>query len=72
MPEMHGPALAAMLVEQRPDLRVLFVSGYSDALPAYALEDRKIAFLPKPYSMASLADAIAALLADDVSVGSEL
>ena len=33
MPEMHGPVLAERLVAQRPDLRVVFVSGYSDTMP---------------------------------------
>src|SRR6185436_2363339 len=30
MPDMPGPELAARLRERRPDLRVLFMSGYAD------------------------------------------
>ena len=62
MPEMHGPALAERLVARRPDLRVLFVSGYSDAMPATATPTDRITFLPKPFPPSRLVTAIAELL----------
>jgi PAS domain S-box-containing protein len=62
MPEMHGPALAQRLIAQRPDLRVLFVSGYSDALPASGTQAGKAAFLAKPFPASGLVTAVAALL----------
>jgi len=31
MPEMNGGALAARLIARRPELRVLFISGYTDS-----------------------------------------
>jgi CheY-like chemotaxis protein len=61
MPEMHGPALAQRLVAQRPDLRVLFMSGYSDAMPE-GTRTRRMAFLQKPFAAAHLMTAIEALL----------
>jgi two-component system cell cycle sensor histidine kinase/response regulator CckA len=64
MPEMHGSALAQRLVSQRPDLRVLFMSGYSEALPV--LRDnrasRRMAFLQKPFVAAHLVGAVETLL----------
>jgi CheY-like chemotaxis protein len=63
MPEMHGPALAQRLVAQRPELRVLFVSGYSDAIPASGTANDKVAFLAKPFSPSRLATTVAELLA---------
>jgi len=62
MPEMHGPALAARLVAKRPDLRVLFVSGYSDTMPANATTG-KGAFLAKPFAPSRLVTTVAELLA---------
>jgi DNA-binding NtrC family response regulator len=61
MPEMHGPALAQRLVAQRPDLRVLFMSGYSDAMPE-SPGTRRMAFLQKPFVSAHLVAAVEALL----------
>ena len=54
MPEMHGPVLAQRLVARRPELRVVFVSGHSDAMPAGATSTGKTAFLGKPFAPAHL------------------
>jgi len=62
MPEMHGPVLAERLVARRPDLRVLFVSGYSDAMPASAVASSMVRFLPKPFAPSRLVTAVADLL----------
>ena len=62
MPEMNGPALAQRLVELRPELRVLFVSGYTDELPVLNVPGSKSKFLAKPFSSATLLAAVAELL----------
>jgi CheY-like chemotaxis protein len=63
MPEMHGPALAERLVGQRPALRVLFVSGHSDAMPAARAGAADPVVLSKPFAPAQLIDAVAGVLA---------
>jgi CheY-like chemotaxis protein len=62
MPEMHGPALAEQLVSRRPDLPVLFVSGYSDTMPASAGAKGRVTFLAKPFASSRLVAAVADLL----------
>jgi CheY-like chemotaxis protein len=55
MPRMGGKALADQLTIQRPDLKLLFTSGYSDkAILQQNVLDPGIAFLPKPFAPASL------------------
>ena len=50
LPEMDGQRLAAELRSQKPDLRVVYVSGYPrDGLEESEL-DRETLFLQKPYS----------------------
>jgi CheY-like chemotaxis protein len=63
MPEMHGPALAEQLVAKRPGLPVLFVSGYTDAMPPRATATGKVSFLAKPFAPSHLVATVAALLA---------
>jgi len=49
MPEMGGWQLAQKLTTQRPDMKVIFMSGYAeDVLRAGASEDEHIEFLQKP------------------------
>ena len=62
MPQMHGPELAQRMVVRRPDLPVLFVSGYSDTLPARTPTQWNVAFLPKPFPHAVLVTTVAGLL----------
>ncbi|HLP09494.1 MAG TPA: ATP-binding protein [Opitutaceae bacterium] len=59
MPGQNGRELHRRLCEQRPDLKVLFMSGYaSDAL----VDGCDV--LPKPFKPADLANRVAALLAN--------
>jgi two-component system cell cycle sensor histidine kinase/response regulator CckA len=58
MPEMHGPVLAERLLAQRSDLRVLFVSGYSDVMPETRDGSAKPVFLAKPFTTAALLAAV--------------
>lgn len=49
MPEMNGRELARKLTGQRPDMKVLFMSGYAaDVLEAAATEGEQFEFLQKP------------------------
>jgi signal transduction histidine kinase len=55
MPEMNGQELAERLLLQRPDTRVLFMSGYShDVIAHHRVRDGEIDFLPKPFSLEGL------------------
>ena len=64
MPRMGGRELALRLREQRPALKVLFMSGYTnDAILRHDLLDAGVAFLPKPFSAADLLAAVRAAIA---------
>jgi PAS domain S-box-containing protein len=55
MPRMGGPALAERLLKVRPDVLVLYTSGYPDnAVVFQGLLSSQAHFLPKPFSPASL------------------
>ena len=59
MPGMRGPALAARLRESRPDIGVIFMSGYAaEALPNLVGLDAEAAFLAKPFTAAALLEAV--------------
>ncbi len=59
MPGMRGPELVARLLKQRPDLKVLLISGYDDGpTPGYPLLD-------KPFRPADLLREVARLLDKD-------
>jgi two-component system, cell cycle sensor histidine kinase and response regulator CckA len=51
MPGMRGPELAERLLRERPDLRVLYMSGYTDdAIAHHGFLDAGTAFLQKPFT----------------------
>jgi two-component system, cell cycle sensor histidine kinase and response regulator CckA len=56
MPEMSGRELMRRLTRVRPDLRVLYMSGYSDeAIARHGMLDPGTAFLQKPFTPGALA-----------------
>jgi len=63
MPQMSGPELADQLSRERPDMRVLFVTGYADgAIAQYGVPIENAALLQKPYDIGSLARRVRELL----------
>jgi PAS domain S-box-containing protein len=63
MPRKTGPQVAAELREQRPELKVLYVSGYADeAVVPLALTGTDTAFVQKPFTHDRLAAAVRELL----------
>jgi two-component system cell cycle sensor histidine kinase/response regulator CckA len=59
MPEMDGPTLLRELRQRRPDLKVIFVSGYAeDAFRKNLPEGEQFAFLPKPFTLKQLIEAV--------------
>jgi len=63
MPGMVGTELVRTLRHMRPDLPVLFVSGYSQGtVSKAALEEPRTALLSKPFTPSELADAVRRLL----------
>jgi DNA-binding NtrC family response regulator len=64
MPGMSGQDVAAHVWAVRPELRVLFISGYSDLTYAEALNGPRSRFLEKPFASEALLQHVAELLAD--------
>jgi two-component system cell cycle sensor histidine kinase/response regulator CckA len=59
MPELDGPSLLRELRKTRPELKIIFVSGYAeDAFKKNLPEGEKFHFLPKPFSLKQLAIAV--------------
>ncbi|MGD8441134.1 MAG: ATP-binding protein [Holophagae bacterium] len=63
MPRMSGPDLVESLTEQRPNVKVVYVSGYTpEAMGAYGGSSDDAVFLQKPFMLSELADTIRDLL----------
>ncbi|HEX4351512.1 MAG TPA: ATP-binding protein, partial [Polyangiales bacterium] len=63
MPKLSGRQLAERLTALRPELQVLFVSGYLDqiVLPE-SISDKATHFLPKPYTLEAIVRTVRGLL----------
>jgi two-component system cell cycle sensor histidine kinase/response regulator CckA len=57
MPEMDGPTMVRAARESRPELPVLFMSGYAEEQLRKSIDLDQVAFLPKPFSVQELAEA---------------
>jgi len=56
MPKMSGKDLAQMLGSLRPDLKTIYMSGYTDdAVVRHGISELSVTFLQKPFSLDTLA-----------------
>ncbi len=57
MPGMDGPTMVRQAREDRPDLKILFMSGYAEEQLRNSINVDNVSFLPKPFSVQELAEA---------------
>ncbi len=63
MPGIDGPTLIRMLREKKPELKVIFISGYAEDTYRDELdEENGVHFLPKPFSLKDLATKVKEVL----------
>src|SRR6476620_1099809 len=63
MPEMDGPTLMKHLRSERPDVKIIFISGYAeDAFRRNLSDKEEFMFLQKPFDWKELAAAVKAAL----------
>jgi CheY-like chemotaxis protein len=56
MPDMNGRRLADEAMRRRPDIKVLYTTGYTrNAIVHNGMLDAEVAFLPKPFTFEQLA-----------------
>ncbi len=65
-PGMSGPMIADDIAARRPDIKILFMSGYkgTQIVQRYVVE-QGYSLIVKPFTMAQLSDKVKALLGDD-------
>jgi len=57
MPGMDGPTMVREARQSRPDLKILFISGYAEEQLRKSIDIENVHFLPKPFSVTELAEA---------------
>jgi DNA-binding NtrC family response regulator len=62
MPRLGGYGLAKDALELRPDLKVLFMTGYSTESPPDFVRERAIKTLQKPFNVMQLSHAAKTML----------
>jgi two-component system cell cycle sensor histidine kinase/response regulator CckA len=63
MPQMDGPTLIKTVRAERPDLKVIFISGYAEtAFREHLDEGTDYELLPKPFSLQELASKVKEVL----------
>ena len=63
MPGMDGPTMVEQARKDRPELKILFMSGYAEEQLRDSINVENAHFLPKPFSVVELAEAAKRALA---------
>ena len=62
MPAMDGPAMARAIRNVRAHVPILFMSGYAEEQLRESIDLDNIGFLPKPFSVQQIAEAVGDVL----------
>ncbi|MBC7833122.1 MAG: response regulator, partial [Hyphomicrobium sp.] len=62
MPVMDGPTMVREARKSHPELPILFMSGYAEEQLRKSIDIANVAFLPKPFSVLELAEAVQRVL----------
>src|SRR5262245_49735335 len=63
MPDLDGPSMVEVIRRENPNMKVIFITGYRDRLPDWALES--CGLLLKPFNAAKLVAAVDQSLKSD-------
>ena len=70
MPKMSGKELADRLAAVRPNLKILFMSGYTDnAIVHHGVLDQGTHFIAKPFNSPDLLKKVRVVLDDKIAAG---
>lgn len=65
MPGMDGATLARLVRVERPEIKVILISGYSEeAARGDLVDSRDVYFLPKPFNLVQLAGRVKEVLSE--------
>lgn len=67
MPGMDGPAMAREIRKLKPELPVLFMSGYAEEQLRRDIDIDNMYFIPKPFSVQQIGDKVGGILAKSAS-----
>ncbi|WP_343347132.1 response regulator [Sphingomicrobium sp. XHP0239] len=72
MPMMDGPTMGREARKDRPDLPILFMSGYAEEQLRKSIDIDNVNFLPKPFSVQELAEAVRAVVEESATAKKRL
>ncbi|MEL6488141.1 MAG: response regulator, partial [Pseudomonadota bacterium] len=62
MPGMDGPAMVRAIRQQRPDMPILFMSGYAEEQLRKEIDIPDMHFIAKPFSVSAIGDKVALVM----------
>jgi len=71
LPDLSGPSMVRRMLAEKPGLRVLFTTGYSDEIAAAYLDGMDRPLLHKPFTVAELRAAVSEALGLSGAEGKE-
>ena len=62
MPGMDGPAMVRAIRQQRPDMPILFMSGYAEEQLRKDIDIPDMHFIAKPFSVSAIGDKVSSVM----------